>query len=262
VVVENRTGGGLNIGGAAAARAKPDGYTLLVSSAGLFTINPFLYKDQGFDPARDFVPITEIASAPYVLAAYPGFPVETVQQFVKWGRDNPGKLSWASSPPGTIDHLAGELFRMQTGIEMVNIPYRGGAPAMADVLGGRVQATFVTIPTSLPHVKAGKLRALGVTSKGRAGLLPDVPTIAESGIADYEVLTWYGVWAPTGTPQEIVHTIHADIKKVVQQPEIQAWMKENGFEPVSDTPAKFADFVRQETAKYGGVIGKLGLPKE
>lgn len=262
VVVENKTGAGGNIGAQFVARAKPDGYTLLVSFGGVLTINPFLYKELGFDPIKDLAPVTLLATAPYVLAVNPTVvPSQSVKEFVDLLKSKPNKFSWASTAKGSPDHLSGELFQMMTGTQMTHIPYKGGMEGLLDVLGERVQLGFFTIPTALPYIQSGKLRALGTSDRQRVSLLPDVPTISEAGFAGYEVTTWYGVWAPAGTPDQIVNRLHADFKKTLQLPDVQKRLVDSGYDPKGDTPAEFAAFMKNETVKYEKIITAAGLQK-
>lgn len=262
VVVENKSGGGGNIGAQFVARSKPDGHTLLVSFGGVITINPYLYNELGYDPIKDLVPVTLLATAPYVLAVNPEVvPSNTVSEFVDYLKANPNKLSWASTAKGSPDHLSGELFQQMTGTKMTHIPYKGGMEGLLDVLSGRVQLGFFTIPTALAHVQSGKLRALGASDTQRVSLLPDVPTISEAGLKNYQVLTWYGVWAPAGTPDNVVSKIHAGMKQVLESAEISKRLRDSGYEPKGLDTAGFRSFINDESVKYGKIIEAAGLQK-
>jgi tripartite-type tricarboxylate transporter receptor subunit TctC len=262
VVVENKSGGGGNIGAQFVARSKPDGHTLLVSFGGVITINPYLYNELGYDPIKDLTPVTLLATAPYVLAVNPEVvPSKTVQEFIQYLKSRPNELSWASTAKGSPDHLSGELFQQMSGTKMTHIPYKGGMEGLLDVIGGRVQLGFFTIPTALPHIQSGKLRALGSSDTKRVPLLPDVPTIDESGLKGYEVLTWYGVWAPAGTPDAVVQKIHADLKKVLESEEVSKRLRDMGYDPKGLGSAEFAKFISNESQKYGKIIDAAGLEK-
>jgi tripartite-type tricarboxylate transporter receptor subunit TctC len=262
VVVENKTGAAGNISAQLVARSPPDGYTLFVTFGGVLTINPFLFKDMGFDPEKDFIPITVLASAPYIMAINPSVPARSVKEFIAYAKSKqPSKLNWGSTNKGSPDHLAGELFSIMSGIPMNHIPYRGAADALLDVLGDRLPLGYFSIPSSLTHFRAGKLVALGVSDNARSPLLPEVPTISESGLPGYEMQTWFGVWAPAGTPPAVVDKIYAGISTVLQTENVRQRLIENGYKPGGATPAAFRTFVKDETAKYGKIIQTIGLEK-
>ena len=227
------------------------------------TINPFLFKDMGFDPDKDFIPITVLASAPYILAVNPNeIPAKTIKEFIDFAKAKlPTRLNWGSTNKGSPDHLAGELFSIMAGVPMNHIPYRGAADALVDVLGGRVPLGYFSIPSSLTHVRAGKVVALGVSDNVRSPLLPEVPTISEAGLAGYEMLTWFGVWAPAGTPAPVIEKIYGGIKTVLQDATVQKRLIETGYKPGGAPPAEFAKFVKAETDKYGKIIKTIGLEK-
>jgi tripartite-type tricarboxylate transporter receptor subunit TctC len=261
VVVENKTGGGGNIAGQYVARSKPDGYTLFVTFGGVITINPYLYNHMGFDPIKDLAPITNLATAPYVLAINPRMvPARTVKDFVAFAKASPKRLTWASTAKGSPDHLAGELFGIMTDLKMTHVPYKGGAAALLDVLGDRIPFGFFTIPTSLPYLKSGKLIGLGISSKKPSTLLPEVKPLADS-LPGYEVLTWYGIWAPAGTPAEIINKINADVKKVLQSAAVRDRLVSSGYDVVGNSPSEFASFIQNESDKYGRIISRIGLKK-
>lgn len=262
VVVENKLGAGGNIAGQFLARSKPDGYTLMVSFGGVITINPFLYKEVGYDTIKDLAPVTLLATAPYMMVVNPKLiKATTLKEFIADVKSRSDKLSWASFAKGSPDHLAGELFQAMAGVRMTHVPYKSGGEAILDVLGDRVPVGFFTIPTSLPYVKEGKLKPLGLSERTRSALVPDVPTFEEGGMPGYELLTWYGIWAPAGTPKEIVDKVHDAFVKVLMQPEIQQRLRESGYDPKGNTPAQFSEFINNEIQKYGKIIDAAGLQK-
>ncbi len=262
VIVENRTGGAGNLSAQFVARSQPDGYTLFVTFGGMITINPFLFKELGFDPDKDFTPITSLASSAFVMSVNPNVPAKTVKEFIAYAKSTqPIKLNWGSTNKGSPDHLSGELFSIMSGIPMNHIPYRGGADALLDILGDRVPMGYISIPAALTHFKAGKLVPLGVTNSVRSALLPEVPTISEAGLPGFDVQTWFGVWAPAGTPAPVVEKIYAGIKTVLQDPAVQKRLIETGYTPGGAPPAEFAKFVKVETEKYGKIIKTIGLEK-
>jgi len=262
VIVENRTGGAGNISAQAVARAQPDGTTLFATFGGVLTINPHLFKELGFDPDKDFVPITSLATSAFVLSVNPNVPARNVQDLIAYAKSKlPTQLSWGSTNKGSPDHLSGELFGIMSGVPMTHIPYRGGADALLDVVGDRVPVAYISIPAALSHFKAGTLIPLGVTNRVRSPLLPDVPTISEAGLEGFDVQTWFGVWAPAGTPNPVIEKIYAGIKTVLQDPVVQKKLIENGYQPGGEPPAEFARFVKAETEKYGRIIQTIGLEK-
>ena len=218
VIVDNRPGAGGNIGSELVAKSTPDGYTLLMGTVGTHAINPSLYARMPYDHVKDFTPVILVAGVPNVLVVNPSLPVHSVQELIAYAKANPGKLNFASSGNGTSIHLAGELFKTMTGVQMTHIPYKGSAPALADLLGGQVQLMFDNLPSSLPFIKAGRLRSLAVTSGTRAAALPDLPTLAESGLAGFEASAWFGVLAPAGTPHDIVAKPHGSIASWLPSP--------------------------------------------
>lgn len=259
VVVENRPGGNASIGAQYVVRSDADGHTIMVGAGGVVAINPWLYSDMGFSPS-DLQPVTLLATAPYLMAVNPELvPSESLEEFIGFAKEQDGALSWASTSAGSPDHLAGALMQMEAGFEMSHIPYSGGAEALVDLLGGRVELGFFTIPASLPYVQSGQLRALGVSDTQRSPLLPDTPTIDEAGISGYEMLTWYGVWVPSGTPEEVVKEISAGFSEVLEYPDIQERLTASGFASRGSSPEEFTAFVERETAKFGNVISAIGL---
>jgi tripartite-type tricarboxylate transporter receptor subunit TctC len=254
VVVDNRPGAAGNIGAEAVARAPADGYTLLMGTVGTQAINPSLYKKATFDATTAFAPITLIASVPNILVINPSLPVKSVSELVSYGKAHPDKLTFASSGAGTSIHLSGEMFKDSAGVQMTHVPYRGGALAVNDLVGGQVNLMFDNLPTSLPFVKSGKLKALAVTSAKRSPALPDVPTMMEAGIKNFESGSWFGVLAPAGTPAAIVNRLNAELQKIIARPEFIQKLHQNGAEPVAKGPAPFAQHIKAETAKWAAVV--------
>ena len=261
VVVDNRPGAGGVVGAEAAARAPADGYTLFLGGVGSHAINPNLHKDLPYDPIKDFAPVSLIASAPLILVVHPSLPAQSVQQLITFAKSHPGKLNYASNGNGSSSHLAAVMFASMTGIDMAHIPYKGLSPALADLLGGQDHLMFSSVVAILPQVRAGKLRALAVTSRKRMALLPDVPTVAESGVPNYETSSWYGVLAPAGVPPEIVRRLHDEIVKALAQDDMRKALAQEGAEPVGDSPEEFAKFIVAEKRRLGAVIesGKVLL---
>ena len=259
VVVENRPGAGGNIGAEAVARADRDGHTLLFGTSGPLAINVSLYRKLGYDPVKSFAPVLQIGHLPNVLVVHPGIPAKTVKELVAYGRANPGKLSYASSGNGASSHLAGVLFNNLAGTDFVHIPYKGTGPALTDLLGGQVAMTFTDVLTALPYIKAGKLRALGVTTKERSQALPDVPTVAEQGIAGFDVSVFFGLVVPAGTPKEAIDRLNQAFADALKQPEVRQTLRGQGLEfAPSTTPAQLAGFIQSEVTKWRSVVQKSG----
>lgn len=258
VVVENRPGAAGNVGMSAVAKATPDGYTFLMGSPGLAT-NPPLYPNAGFDPVRDFAPVSLVGSVQNVLIVRKSLPVNSVQDLIAYAKSNPGKLNMASPGAGSSQHLAAELFNAMAGVSMAHIAYKGGAPALNDVVAGQVDLMFNVLPSALPQIKAGAVKALGVTGTRRAETLADVPTLAEAGLAGYSAVTWNGILAPAGTPAAIVSRMNAAIVKVMQQPAVIERLKGMGQDVVTSTPEEFAAFIRDEAAKWRRTIESAGI---
>jgi tripartite-type tricarboxylate transporter receptor subunit TctC len=258
VVVDNKPGAGGNIGSDIVAKSAPDGYTLVMGTVGTHAINASLYKKMPYDHIKDFVPVSLVALVPNILVVHPSVPANSVKELIAYAKANPGKLNFASSGNGTSIHLSGELFKTTAGVEMTHVPYKGSAPAVTDLLGGQVQLMFDNMPSALPHVKAGKLKALGVTTAKRFPAAPDIPTIAEAGVPGYEASSWFGVLAPAGTPKEIVNKLSSEIAKILQTPEIKERLLSQGAEPVGNTPDQFTAFIKAETAKWAKVVKESG----
>jgi tripartite-type tricarboxylate transporter receptor subunit TctC len=257
-VVENRAGAGGNIGSDLVAKSPPDGYTLLFGAAGNIGINPTLFSNMPYDPARDLVPVSLIAQVTNVLVVHPSVNARSVQELLALARATPGGLVYASSGNGSTIHLSAELFAAMTGLAMTHVPYRGSGPAMADLLGGRVALMFDNLPSALPHVREGRLRALAVTAARRSPVLPDLPTIAEAGVPGYEATSWFGLFAPAGTPREIVDRMAREMARFARRPEVAERIHALGAEPITNTPEEFAVMVRAEIEKWGAVVRASG----
>jgi tripartite-type tricarboxylate transporter receptor subunit TctC len=258
VLVENKGGAGTAIGAKAVAQSAPDGYTLLLGTVSSQAINPSMNK-VGYDPVKDFVAVSPVAAIPFVLVANPTLPVNSVAELVAMAKAQPGKLAYASAGLGTSNHLAGELLAGRAKIQMLHVPYKGSAPALSDVVGGQVPLMFDLITTSLPMLQAGKIKALAVTSRMRSALLPNVPTVSESGVPDYEVSAWFGVFAPTGTPQSVVARLNAELTAILQAPDMQKHLRELGAEPETSTADAYGRYVRDEAQKWSAVVHQAGL---
>ena len=263
VVVDNKPGAGGNIGADIVAKAAPDGYTLLMGTVGTHGINQSLYGKLPFDPIKDFAPIAEVAAVPNVLVVNPAFAqqnkIDSVKDLIAYARANPGKLNMASSGNGTSIHLAGELFKTQTKTFMVHFPYKGSGPALTDLTGGTMQVMFDNLPSSMALIKAGKLKALAVTSAKPSPALPGVPTIAQAaGLPQYEASSWFGMLAPAGTPPDIIHRIQQEVAKALGAPAVRERLQAQGAEPVGNTPEQFAALIRAETAKWAKVVKDSG----
>ncbi|MEO8135825.1 MAG: tripartite tricarboxylate transporter substrate binding protein [Betaproteobacteria bacterium] len=250
-VVDNKPGGGGNIGTEMAARAAPDGYTLIVNSVGPIAVNPSLYKKLNINPLVDLVPIVQIADVPNVLVVHPSVPATTLDEFVAYGKANPGKLNYGSTGIGTSSHLSGFVLSQRAGVETVHVPYKG-VDALNDLLTGRVQFMFATIPSVIQHIHAGKLRALAVSSVRRSRSLPDVPTVADNGFPGFEAGSWFGFFAPNGTPQPVMAEINKAVNEVL--PSLEAQMVREGADPVGGTAMQFAQFVKKEYEKWKVIV--------
>jgi tripartite-type tricarboxylate transporter receptor subunit TctC len=257
-VIDNRPGAGSLNGTETVAKAAPDGYTLLCVAAS-FSINPSLHEKLPFDPVRDFAPITRLAALPHILVVHPSLAVKNVKDLVALAKAKPGELNYASSGVATSTHLAAELFRHMTGTDMVQVPFKGGAPGMVGLLSGQVQLYFATISTALPHVKSGKLRALAVTSAKRSIVAPEYPTIAEAGVAGYEHASWVGMLAPAKTPAAIVLALNAAALKAVARDDVRGMLLKDGLEPVGDSPQEFERVIRAEVTKWMKVVKAAGI---
>jgi tripartite-type tricarboxylate transporter receptor subunit TctC len=258
VIIENKPGAGGGLGADFVAKAAPDGYTILGGTISTNAINASLYKDLPYDPVKDFIPITLIARVPNMLVVNNDVPVKTVAELIALMKKNPGKYTFASSGNGTSQHLSGELFKSMAGVDMQHIPYKGSPPALQDVMGGSVTMTFDNITTAWTLAKAGKLRALGVTTAKRSPAAPDVPTIAEAGVIGYEIGSWQGVFAPAGTPPAIIKRLNTEIVKIINLPDVQEKLLALGAEPVGNSTEEFTVFVKTEVVKWGDVVKRSG----
>jgi len=257
LVIDNRVGASGNIGTEMAARALPDGYTILMGYVGNLAIGPSLYKKLPFDPVRDFAPITELAAAPNILVVHPSVPAETFKEFIAYVKANPMKVNFASAVSGSPGHLAGGLLRHAAGVEMVHIAYKGASQAIVDVLGGQVQAMF-GVSTLMPHIKSGKLRALATTGLRRTPAMPQLPTIAELGFPGFEAVAWYGFLAPARTPPAIIARVHDETVRALKVPDLKARLEAAGFDLVGSTPDAFAAYIKTEIKKWAPVIKTSG----
>jgi len=258
VVTENRGGAGANIGAEIAAKSPPDGYTLMLATI-TNAISATVYTRLNYSLARDFVHITQLATTPLILVVHPSVPVKSVKEFVAFARARPGELTYSSSGNGSAAHLAGDLFNSLTGVKAVHVPYKGGGPSMIALVGGEVSLCFATMPSAINYVKAGRLRGLAVTTAQRSPSAPELPTIAETGIAGYEAGSWYGLSAPSGTPKGVIGRLHAESVKVMALPEIKEPLFKAGFEVVTSNPEQFTAFVRSEIQKWGKLVTAAGL---
>ena len=255
VVVENKPGASGMIGADQVAKAPPDGYTLLVN-ASIHVINPSLYKKPAYDAIRDFIPVSLIADVPLVLVAAPSLGLTSVADVIAAAKARP--INFASSGNAAAPHLAGEAFKIATGVPMQHVPYKGSGPALTDVIGGQTELMFDSMPSSIGHIRGGKLRAIAVTTAKRTSALPEVPTIAEAGFPGFDISTWYGVWAPAGTPMDVVERVSGEIAKIVRMPQVRERLVGLGATPVGNTPAEFAAYNLSELVKWGKIVKASG----
>jgi tripartite-type tricarboxylate transporter receptor subunit TctC len=258
VVVENKPGAGGNIGADFVAKSPPDGYTVVMGALSTHAVNPSLYARMPYDAQKDFAPITLIAITPNVLVVNPDLPVHSVKELFAYAKARPGKLSFGSGSIGSAGHLAGELFKVDAGIDMVHVPYKGAAPATQALLAGDTQLMFDNLANAMAQVKAGKLRALAVTTAERSKLAPELPTMVEAGLPGFDISTWYGLFAPAGTPPDVVDKWNADVTAMLRTPDMRDRLLAQGAEPAPDTPAEFARFVAAEAAKYARIVKASG----
>jgi len=262
IVVDNRPGAGGIVGAQEAARAAPDGYTLFLGGVGSHAVNPNVHPKLPYDAVKDFAPITLVASAPSVLVVHPSVPARDIAEFAAYARANPGKLNYASNGNGSSSHMAAVLYETNAGVKMTHIPYKGVGPALTDLMSGRIELMFNSIVAILPHIQAGKLRALAVTSKNRSSLLPDVPTIAESGWPEYEAGSWYGILAPAGTPPAVIDRLHAEIVKSLKSAEVGKRLAGEGAEIIGSTPQEFAAHIKAELGRMREAVRAGGIKLE
>jgi len=262
LVIDNRPGAGGVLGAELAAKSAPDGYTLFLGGVGSHAVNPNLIEKLPYDPIRDFAPVILLAKAPLILVVHPSVPARTLSEFVEYARKNPGKLNFASNGNGSSAQLAAVMFGSMARVDMVHVPYKGLAPALTDLLSGQVQLMFSSVVAILPHIKAGKLRALAVTGEKRMPSLPEVPTVAESGFPGFEASSWYGILAPAGTPREIVTRLNTEFTRALEQPEVRKTLLADGAEPVGGTPESFAAYIRSEKERMGKLIRDANIHLE
>jgi tripartite-type tricarboxylate transporter receptor subunit TctC len=262
VIIDNRPGAASTVGAELVARAPADGYTLIMGSFGNIIVANSLYKNLKYDPFRDFASIALVSLPPGILVENPAVPAQNVRELIAYAKSNPGRLNYGSPGSGAWNHLFFELFNASAGISIVHVPYKGIAPAVVDLLGGQVQLAISAFPTALPHIRSGKLRALAVTSAKRSGLMTDVPTVAESGLAGYEAAGWFGVLAPAGTPPAVVAKLNAEINRILELPEVKASLASDGAEPAGGTPAQMTESARAASAKWSKLIRELNLRTE
>jgi tripartite-type tricarboxylate transporter receptor subunit TctC len=259
IVIDNRGGAGGAVGSEIVARSAPDGYTLIMAGVGSHAVNPHVHAKLGYDPVKSFAAVSQLASAPFITVVHPSVPVKNIPELIALAKAKPGQINYASAGTGSSAHLVVEIFRSQAGIQLTHVPYKGTGPALTDTLAGQVQMMFGSMPPTLPHVRTGRLRALGVSSLKRSPVVPDVPAIAEAGVPDFEVVTWYGVMAPAGTPAPIIAKLNTAIVATLQHPPVVEALSLQGANPLPSTPAKFAELVRSEVARYGKVIREAGI---
>lgn len=260
VIVDNRPGASGMIGTGAVAKAAPDGYTLILSTPGPITINRHLFSKLAYNPEKDLVPVTQVATVPQLLVVHPSVKANTVAELIALAKAQPGKLHYGSVGNGSTLHLAGAMFDALAGTQMVHVPYKGSAPALTDLLGGQIQVMFDVIVSALPHAKDGKLRAIAVTGAKRSQSAPELPTIAEAGLAGYNIVTWYGIMVPAGTPAPVVDYLNKAIVKTLNTPALQQRLTELGADLVASTPQEFADYLKKESLAIGDVVKRANIP--
>ncbi len=262
VVVEQRTGASGTIGTEYVAKSPPDGYTLALGSMATLCVVPHLYAKIGYDPVRDFAPVTMLTASPFVVDVHPSIPARTIRELIALAKANPGKLTFGTAGAGSVSHLGIEMLKSMAGVNFLHIPYKGVAPAMISLLGGETALLYDPVLTSLPHVKAGKIRALAVGSSTRTPLLPELPTVAESGVPGFEASSWFGIVAPAATPREIVARLHATLVKTIGDKEVSQRLQSQGMEPVLNTPEQFAERIKTDLPRWGKLIRAAGIKPE
>ncbi len=262
VVVENKPGAGGNIGGAEAARAAPDGYTIFMTTSGINAINPALYSKMPFDPNKDLAPVSALVSLNNVLVVHPSVTAKSVTDVIAMAKAQPGKMTYASSGSGTSIHMSAEMFKHLAKVDILHIPYKGSSPALIDMLGGQVMMMFDNVPSALPHIKSGKLRALATTGAKRDATLPDLPTIAEAGVPGYESGVWFGLLVPTGTPRDIVAKLNAEAVKGTKSPEFVKRMTDLGYNIIGSTPEQMTEMLKTELNTWGPIVKASGAKAE
>lgn len=259
LVVENRPGAGTAIGAEVLARSAPDGYSIMIGTVSSHAINPALNPKLPFDPIRDFTPVSLVASIPFAMIVHPAVQAKNAQEFIALAKASPGNLNYSSAGNGTSNHLAGELLKSMTGIDIVHIPYKGSAPALTDLMAGQVALMFDLVLTAAPHIKSGAVRGLAVTGAKRSSVLPDLPTVAESGVPGYEVSAWFGIFAPAGVPQPVVQRLNGEFVKALEHPELRQRLASQGAEPLTSSPAEFSAYLRSEIDKWAKVVKASGM---
>jgi tripartite-type tricarboxylate transporter receptor subunit TctC len=257
VIIDNRPGASANIGAELVVKSPPDGYTLLLAST-IHTINPSLYSKLGYDPVRDFTPVTLIAATSQVLAVHPSLPVKTVKELVAYAKKRPGQINYSSAGNGSQPHLTAELFKARTSIDILHVPYKGAPPAMNDLLAGHVALSFATAPSAVPHAKSGRLRALAVSTAKRISALPDVPTIDESGVPGFEASGSNGLVGPAGMPAAVVEKLNTTVIRIVKEPAMSRFLSEQGADPYTTTPTEYAAYIKAEVAKWAKAVKDSG----
>lgn len=258
VLVDNRAGAGGNIGTAEAAKAPADGHTLLLGYVGTHVINPHLYKNLGWDPVKDFVPVATLAAVPFVAVVNVDLPAKNTQELIALAKREEGKLTYASAGNGSVNHLLGVLFSTQAGVEMTHVPYKGAAPALTDTIGGQVRMSFTSVPSAVGHIKAGRLRGIAVTGGQRSESMPEIPTLAEAGLQGFEVNPWFGLLAPAGTPEAVVNQLNRDINEALQSPDVRKRFTDQGAVPLVMSPAQFAAQVKGDLERWEKVVRDSG----
>jgi tripartite-type tricarboxylate transporter receptor subunit TctC len=258
IVIDNRPGASGILGSQVVSRAAPDGYTLLIANVSL-VVNPFLYPKMPYDPLTDFMPVTMVNSAPLLLVVHPSIAAKSVTDLITYAKSRPGQLNYGSGGLGSTPYLAAELFKSLSGIDVVHVPYKGGAPALSDLVGGQLSFMIENMPGTMPYVMAGTLRAIAITSAQRSPLAPELPTMIEAGVPDYEMSGWNGIFAVKGTPREIVETLHSEVAKLLRAPEVRRELAALGAEPVGDTPDEFGAFLKADMARWGKIIQEKGI---
>lgn len=262
VVVENRAGANGAVGAEATAKSPADGYTLMVGAAGTLAVAPHLNAKLPFDPFKDFAPVSLLATSAFVVSVNPSVKAQSIRELVALAKASPGSLTFGSSGTGGAPQLAGELFKSQAGVNLLHVPYKGLGPAITDLLGGQIQVVFADVGLVTAHLKAGRLRGLAITSATRSSMLPDLPTVSESGVPGYAAGTWYGVFAPAGTPGAIVARLSEEVRRALALPEVRAALVAQGVEAAGNSPEQYAAFLREEYAKWGRVIAEAGIRAE
>ena len=262
VVVENRPGAGGTIAGELVAKATADGYTLMLGNVSTLAIARALYPKLAYDPLRDFAPVTLITTSENVVVAHPTLPVDSIKALIAYAKARPGQINYASAGSGTTTHLGGAMFSSMAGVEMTHVPYKGSVPALTDLLAGQTQLMFSSVPTALPHIKSGRLRALATTRLARSAVLPELPTVHESGIRDFDISLWQGLVAPAATPRDIVTRLNQAVRAGIAAPDVRGRLTSQGLDPVGDTPEQFGAYIRSEAAKWARVVKATGAKPE